>query len=118
MAPSVSEVIVPPSASAVQVYLVNTTACMTVRAESFIMPVPPGLEFLNLTVAAFLLEHPASGQKVMFDLGVRKDYWNYASILQKRIGTVIPGLKVDSNVPEVLKDGGVSPESICTHRCN
>jgi hypothetical protein len=93
--------------------MIDTTARMTVRAESFVEPVQPGHELLNLSAVAFLLDHEPSGRKVMFDLGVRKDYWNYAAILQKRIGTVIPSLKVDKSVPEILGENGIGLESIC-----
>jgi hypothetical protein len=102
----------PPSPSTVKIRMLNTTACMTVRAESFVRPVQPGHEFLNLTCVAFLIEHAASGKKVMFDLGVRKDYWNYAAVLRKRIGTVIPALRVDCDVPEILEVGGTRLDEI------
>jgi hypothetical protein len=95
------------------VRLIDTTARMTVRAESFVSPVQPGHEFLNLTAVAFFIEHEASGRKVMFDLGVREDYWNYAAVLQKRIGTVIPSLRVDKAVSETLGAGGVGLGEIC-----
>ncbi len=49
----------------------------------------------------------------MFDLGVRKDYWNYAAILQKRIGSVIPSLRVEKGVSEILEEGGVGLDQIC-----
>ena len=93
--------------------MIDTTARMTVRAESFVQPVQPGHELLNLSAVAFLIEHEASGRKVMFDLGVRKDYWNYAAVLQRRIGSIIPSLRVDRNVSEILEEGGVGLEMIC-----
>ncbi|EXJ62727.1 hypothetical protein A1O7_03165 [Cladophialophora yegresii CBS 114405] len=102
----------PRSPSTIRVRMIDTTARMTVRAESFVEPVQPGHEILNLSAVAFLLEHEPSGRKVMFDLGVRKDYWNYAAILQKRIGTVIPSLRVDKGVPEILEDKGIDLGSI------
>jgi hypothetical protein len=104
---------IPRSESTIRVRMIDTTAKMTVRAESFIEPVQQGHKFLNLTAVAFLLEHEPSGRKVMFDLGVRKDYWNYAAVLQKRIGTVIPSLRVDKGVPEILEENAVELGSIC-----
>ncbi|KAJ9612308.1 hypothetical protein H2200_003905 [Cladophialophora chaetospira] len=102
----------PPSSSTVRVRMIDTTARMTVRAESFVEPVQPGHEFLNLSAVAFLIEHEPTGRKMMFDLGVRKDYWNYAAILQKRIGTVISSLRVDKNVSDILVENGVELDSI------
>ncbi|OAP56998.1 hypothetical protein AYL99_09110 [Fonsecaea erecta] len=102
----------PPSETTVRVRLVDTTAVMTVRAESFVQPVLPGHELLNLTCAAFLIDHAPSGRRVMFDLGVRTDYWNYAAVLQRRIGSIIPSLRVDRGVPEILVEKGVELHSI------
>ncbi|EXJ72049.1 uncharacterized protein A1O5_04552 [Cladophialophora psammophila CBS 110553] len=108
-----STIIFPPSQTPVRVRMVDTTALMTVRAESFVKPVQkPGHELLNLTCVAFLIEHTPSGRRVMFDLGVRKDFWNYAAVLQKRIGSVIPSLRVDRDVPEILAEKGIALDSI------
>ncbi|KIX98033.1 uncharacterized protein Z520_06112 [Fonsecaea multimorphosa CBS 102226] len=112
MAASSSAIDFPPSQTAVRVRLVDTTAVMTVRAQSFVKPVQPGHELLNLTCAAFLIDHEPSGKRVMFDLGVRKDFWNYAAVLQKRIGSIIPSLRVDRDVPEILAEKGVALDSI------
>lgn len=103
----------PPSPATVCVRLVDTTAILNVRAQAFVEPVQKGHELLNMRCAAFLIEHEPSGRKIMFDLGVRKDYWNYPAAVQKRLGAIIPSLRVDQDVTEVLTDGGVSLDSIC-----
>lgn len=103
----------PPSGSTVRVRMINPGAVMTVKAESFVKPFQKGQDILNLTCAAFLIEHESSGKKVMFDLGVRKDYWNLPPVIQKRLGGIIPSLRVDTDVPEILKDHGVGLASIC-----
>jgi hypothetical protein len=46
--------------------MVDTTTEMTIRAESFVKPVQKGHEILNITDVAFLVEHEASGKKVMY----------------------------------------------------
>lgn len=103
----------PASQHTVHVRLINTTAVMTVKAESFVKPAQKGHELLNLTCAAFLIEHEASNRKIMFDLGVRKDYWNLPPIIQKRLGLVIPSLRVDTDTPTILQDKGIGLGSIC-----
>ena len=55
----------PISESTVRVRMVDTTTEMTIRAESFVKPVQKGHEILNITDVAFLIEHEASGKKVM-----------------------------------------------------
>ncbi|EHY57538.1 Gamma-lactamase MBL1 [Exophiala dermatitidis] len=102
----------PSSNNTVDVRLVDTTAVLTARAESFIEPVQEGHEVLNITCAAFLLHHESSGKRIMFDLGVRKDYWNLSATIQKRLGDVIPSLKVDRDTTEVLTEKGVPLDSI------
>lgn len=103
----------PPSNATVRVQMIDTTAVLTVRAESFVKPVQEGHNLLNLTDVAFLIEHEGSGKRVMFDLGVRKDYWNLAAVLQKRLGSVIPSLRVEKDVPEILTEGGIGLDTIC-----
>lgn len=103
----------PASQHTVRVRLINTTAVMTIKAELFIRPVQKGQESLNVTSAAFLIEHEASNRKIMFDLGVRKDYWNLSPAVQKRLGTVITSLKVDTDTPTILQDNGIGLDSIC-----
>lgn len=108
---------IPESDATIRLRMVDTTAKMVVNAKSFIEPVQQGHETLNLTVAAFLLDHPASERKVMFDLGVRKDYWNLPAALQKRLGTIIPALRVDKDVTEVLIEQNISVDKVCKF-CN
>ena len=100
------------SGHTVRVRMIDPAAVMTVKAELFVKPVQKGHELLNLTCVAFLIEHEPSGKKVMFDLGVRKDYWNLAPVIQKRLGAAIPSLRVDRDTREVLRENGISLESI------
>jgi hypothetical protein len=93
--------------------MIDTTAVMVVNAKMFVEPVQKGHEWININVAAFLIEHPASGKKVMFDLGVRKDYWNLPASMQKRLGFVVPALRVDKDVTEILQGKGVELNQIC-----
>lgn len=103
----------PKSNHTVRVRMVDTTALMTIASQSFVDPVQPGHELINITDVAFLIEHETSGKKVMFDLGCRKDYWNLPAVIQKRLGDVIPSLKVDKDVSEVLEGNSIPLESLC-----
>ena len=109
-----SSLTIPAADETVRVRMVDTTAAMVVNSKSFIEPVQEGHERLNLPVAAFLVEHRASGKKVMFDLGVRKDYWALPAMLQKRLGTVIPALRIDRDATEILQDNGIALDQIST----
>ena len=94
--------------------MLDTTDVLTVKAKELLEPVQKGHEVLNLTCVAFLLEHEPSSRKVMFDLGIRKDYWNLPSVVQKRLCT-LPGLKVDKDTTEILMDNQISLNSICKY---
>ncbi|KAK2010865.1 metallo-beta-lactamase superfamily protein [Colletotrichum eremochloae] len=106
---------VPESDSVVRVKLIDTTTAMVGTAESFVQPVMPGHKVINFCSLAFLLENEKLGKKALFDLGVRKDYWNLPRAAQQGVlgpDSVIFGMRVEKGIDEVLKDGGVEPESI------
>jgi len=92
--------------------MLDTMAILTVKAGELLEPGQKGHEVLNLTCVAFLLEHDPSGKRIMFDLGVRKDYWNFPDVVQKRLRT-LPGLKVDKDTTEVLMENQIGLNSIC-----
>ena len=102
----------PESSNTVRVRMIDSTALMQIKSESFIDPVQPGHELINITDVCFLIEHLPSGKKIMFDLGCRKDYWNLPPVILKRFGDVIPSLKVKHDVSDILKAKGVSLASI------
>lgn len=93
--------------------MIDTSGVMVVNAKSFIEPVQKGHELLTMYVAAFLIEHPASGRRIMFDLGIRKEYWKLPAALQKRLGSLIPALRVDKDTTEILQENGIKLNEIC-----
>ncbi|KAJ0165320.1 hypothetical protein CTA2_11632 [Colletotrichum tanaceti] len=106
---------IPESDNVVRVKLIDTTTAMVGTAESFVQPVVPGHEAINFCSLAFLLENKTLGKRALFDLGVRKDYWNLPKAAQQGVlgpDGVIFGMSVEKGVDEVLRDGGVDPESI------
>lgn len=108
----------PESSATVRVRMVDTTGVMVVNAQSFIEPLREGQDHLNLYVAAFLVEHPRLKRKVMFDLGVRKEYWKLPAALQKRLGFVIPALRVDKDTTEILQEKGIGLDEICMFKAS
>jgi hypothetical protein len=79
----------------------------------------PDLPHSNSTPAAayaFLLEHPHSGRRILFDLGLRKDLDNLSPFIQKAFSGPDGKLPffVDKDVPDQLVDGNVTLESIDT----
>lgn len=71
-----------------------------------------GHEFINFPVISYLVENKTLGKKVLFDLGGRKDYWNYSPFVAGRLRVSVAGIKVDKGVDEILVDADIALESI------
>jgi len=75
-------------------------------------PPVPGLEtFKSSPSFSFLLEHP-SGRRLVFDLGIRKDYHNYAPLVASYIPTTKYDIEVTHNVVDILGEADISADSI------
>ena len=107
-----ADVEIPKSSNTVRVRMFDTTTNMVVNAGAFVEPVLPGHEHFNLSTVGFLIEHEELGKKVVFDLGAKKDFWNYAPLTRDLIPKVCTGLKVDRNASEILQDAGIDLPSI------
>ncbi|KAL4937753.1 hypothetical protein BDV06DRAFT_226655 [Aspergillus oleicola] len=105
---------IPNSPHTVKVQAINTTMQLYVRAENFLNPVIPGHEAWNCPAMAFLITHPRTGKKVLFDAGARKDYWNYSPFTAEKFakGVNVKGLRIDRGVDEVLVKAGVELDSL------
>ncbi|EOD43196.1 Beta-lactamase-like protein [Neofusicoccum parvum] len=55
---------------------------------------------------SFHIRHP-SGKEILFDLGSRKDWWNFSPLVVATIKKLIWGLDVTKGINEVLTEGGV-----------
>jgi len=103
----------PTSNVCMQVSIVNTTTDIVCPSSGFVRPVLQGQEYLNLPTAAFHMRHP-SGREVMFDLGSRKDYWNFSPVTFGNLQRNCPGLIVKKGIDETLREGGVDLNNIST----
>ncbi|KAL1988986.1 hypothetical protein VTN96DRAFT_5749 [Rasamsonia emersonii] len=102
---------IPPSPHTVQVSIIDTTASIQVTADRFLSPRVDGFSTLNCNAFAFLIENPRSGRRVLFDLGLRKDWQNLAKPQYERIQTTFK-LSVEKNVADILTENGVPLESV------
>ncbi|KAJ6780906.1 hypothetical protein PWT90_03981 [Aphanocladium album] len=102
------KVALPPSANTVLVRAVDTESKMVCNADAFVQPTIAGHEKLNFTTMCFLIEHQSrSGtEHVLFDCGMRKDFWNCTPVVQSTIGSFVPGIEVARGVDEILTDKG------------
>lgn len=91
----------------VRVSMINPVRFGPVLLERFMAPPVPGLEtFDTIPSLSFLLEHP-SGRKLVWDLGIRKDYHNYAPDISSYIPTTKYKIDVTKNVADILQENGV-----------
>lgn len=103
---------IPHSDVTVKVSIIDTTSHIAgIPTEIFIQPHIKGFDHLDCPAYSFLIEHP-SGKRLLFDLGVRKDWENLAPRIVERIRD--GGWKVDvkKNVADILRENGVPGESI------
>ncbi|KAJ6631145.1 hypothetical protein B0H10DRAFT_1981080 [Mycena sp. CBHHK59/15] len=83
-----------------------------VPAASFFKPVLPGHENYASPLYAFLIEHVATKQRVMFDLGIRKDVENAAPALYEVFKSGAVSMPVKQDIVEQLTEGGIDVGSI------
>lgn len=102
----------PKSSSIVELSIINTTTNLVAPAKSFVQPIIKGHETINMPTFSFILKHKGSGKTILFDIGSRKDWWNFAPSVTSLIKAVIPGLNIKKNVDEILTEGGVDIQDV------
>ncbi|KAL8856492.1 MAG: hypothetical protein Q9178_006891 [Gyalolechia marmorata] len=108
-----TDFIIPESASTVDISIINSTARIRgVPTERFMEPKIKGYDVLDCPAYSFLIEHGRSGQKVLFDLGLRKDWENLSPTITTRIKEHGWSVTAEKGVVDILKDGGFEPKSI------
>jgi len=107
------KLVVPPSEHNVRVRMIDSTSRFTIRAECFFQPSEPD-QYFQVPNTSYLIEHEPSGRKIMFDLGVRKDYWNLPKVMLHRLSLdIIKDVRADFDLPSILTGSGVALEEIC-----
>ena len=101
-----------PQGEIISVKLINPVNFGPSQIRRFMKPPVEGLEtFPSVPSLCFLLEHP-SGRKLVWDLGIRKDYENYAPKIANYIPTTGYSIDAPKHVSEILEDGGVPLDQI------
>ncbi|KAF4555239.1 Cytochrome P450-like protein 80 [Elsinoe fawcettii] len=109
---SKARVIIPPGGTSVTVKLINPVNFGPAILQRFMAPPVPGLEtFKTSPSLSFLIEHP-SGRRLVWDLGIRKDYQNYSPSIAAYLPTTKYSIEVEKNVIDILREGGIEPQSI------
>lgn len=109
--PPPSQLTIPASPNTVQVSIIDTTTTIDFPADRFLAPKIDGLDRVKGNAFSFLVENPRTGRKVVFDLGIRKDWKNLARPLYERLKTIFR-IEVEKDVAEILRENGVGLEEI------
>lgn len=103
---------IPSSTTTVKVSIIDSTSHISnLPSSEFMGPPIKGYDFLDCPAFSFLIEHP-SGRKLLFDHGVRKDWWNLAPKITSRLKDGGWKVEVKKGVSEILEENGVALESI------
>ncbi|OCL06121.1 Metallo-hydrolase/oxidoreductase [Glonium stellatum] len=105
------ELNIPESSSTVKISVIDSTARLSLPFSHFLTPTLKGKESIGGPAYSTLIEHP-SGRKVLFDLGVRKDWENMAPIIVGTAKKAGWSIKVEKNVAEILEERGLRTEDI------
>lgn len=112
---SPDDIVIPPSSSTVSVKALIAFTRIVVPGGAFLTRTPGTQEegpIKDLVAPghSFLVEHPPTGRKIVFDLGIRKNREGHAPAMLKAAGSFETEVKKD--VSEQLREGGVDLESI------
>lgn len=114
--PSVPDFQIPISSNVVGLSIIDTTTYVEMPTAFFLGDQIPGLEKLIAPAYSFLIEHPSSGEKVLFDLGLRPDPENLPPAViapfQEQIEQGIITFSAQKDVATILGDAGTSLDDI------
>ena len=103
---------IPASDAVVQVSIIDTTARIDgIPTDGFLVPKITGYDYLSCPAFSFIIEHSA-GTKVLFDLGVRKDWKNFSPSLYKRITSYGWQIVVQKDVRDILEEQNIDLQKI------
>jgi glyoxylase-like metal-dependent hydrolase (beta-lactamase superfamily II) len=101
---------IPESTATVSVSVINTTSSIKgVDAWKFIAPTIKGHEYLATPAFSFLITHEDDSRRkrrLLFDLGIRKDWCNSSPFLLRRFRAGGYEINVDKSVKEILQENG------------
>ncbi|KAK4982336.1 hypothetical protein LTR66_009330 [Elasticomyces elasticus] len=100
-----------PDGSTVKVSIIDGTSRFVLPMFPFLSPEIEGKNKLTGPTYSFLIEH-SSGKKILFDLGVRKDWENYAPKIVSAIRENGWQVSAEKDVACILQENGVDLKSI------
>ena len=109
-ATSFSDLGIPPSSATVDVKVFNAIASLTGLARTLVFPALPDRQTFIINDYSFLIQH--NNDRVMFDIGFRKDYQNLAPYWTNFISSGVIEVDVEEDIPTQLQHGNISLDSV------
>lgn len=104
---------IPPSSNIVEVSIIDTTSSILgVEAWKFLEPPIKGHDYLATPAFSFLVRNARLDHSIVFDLGIRHDWWNYSPFLQQRFKNGGYSISVEKSVRTILEHHGVDASRI------
>jgi glyoxylase-like metal-dependent hydrolase (beta-lactamase superfamily II) len=104
---------IPHSKNTVNVSIIHTTGSITgLDNLKFMVPPIRGHDYLDVPCFCFLVHNPAQNRTVIFDLGIRKDWWNLNPEMVEGFEKAGVKLHVEKGVREILDEHGVNTSAI------
>lgn len=104
----------PKGQTTVKVAFICSAVLTGIPMSRFAKPSIRGLDMFDKVPSfSFFIEHP-SGKRILFDLGVRRDWENLSPVLVQRIREAGWTADAAMDVPGILEENGISLQSIST----
>lgn len=100
-----------PRGATAKVSVIDNTFLYDIPVDNYIQPIVPGYETFSLPAYVFLVEN-SEGRKVLFDLALRKDWENLTPEALHEIESDHIKIKVEKDVIDILREGGIEGEGI------
>ncbi|KAJ0297644.1 hypothetical protein COL5a_004796 [Colletotrichum fioriniae] len=101
-----------PPGAAVKLFVLNNCFLRGVPTAPYVEPIIPGHEIFNdLPCLVFLIES-STGRKVLFDLGLRKDWQKLSPVSLSEIRNDQIDIKLEEDIVDILKREGIVPGDI------
>lgn len=97
---------IPPGVSA-KVQIIDTTSRIQAPVGLFMEPPIPGHETMTVPAFSFLIQQQSSDRKILFDLGLRKDWESHPPAVMDLITKPGWGFNIQKGVAEILQQEGV-----------
>lgn len=96
-----------PNGKSATVQIIDTTTRVQAPASAFMCPPIQGHTHIYVPAYSFMITQQNSNRKVLFDLGLRKDWQSHPPVIQDLISGPDWKMDVKQNVAEILQDSGI-----------